>query len=293
MIKESASRKVFVVFNYIFFTLFSISIIVPFLNCIAISFSSYTAVSAGEVGIWPVGWDLQAYSRLVKNIQLWRTFGNTIIITVVNTILTIAIALMTAYALSNKYLIGKGAFMVFFLIPYYFGGGLIPTYLIITQLGLKNNFLVYILPSITSIYYIIVFRNIIAALPKELMESAEIDGATQPRILFSIIIPLIVPTIAAFIVFSAVGNWNTWFSSMVYMDDRKDWLLQYQLREILMGSGMTNVEMESSLADREHQVHSDTTKMAALMITVLPIIIVYPFVQKYFVKGVLVGAVKG
>lgn len=293
MIKESASRKVFVVFNYIFFTLFSISILVPFLNCIAISFSSYGAVTSGEVGIWPVGWDLQAYKRLVVNIQLWRTFGNTIIITVVNTVLTIAIALMTAYALANKYLIGKGAFMVFFLIPYYFGGGLIPTYLVITQLGLKNNFLVYILPSITSIYYIIVFRNIIAGLPKELMESAEIDGASQPRILFSIIIPLIIPTIAAFIVFSAVGNWNTWFSSMVYMDDRKDWLLQYQLREILMGSGMQNAEMESSLADREHQVHSDTTKMAALMITVLPIIIIYPFVQKYFVKGVLVGAVKG
>ena len=200
---------------------------------------------------------------------------------------------MTAYGLANKYLIGKGAYMVFFLIPYYFSGGLMPTYLIMTLLGLKNNFLVYILPAIVSIYYIIVFRNIIAALPKELMDSAEIDGATQPRILFNIVIPLIIPTIAAFIVFSAVGNWNSWYSSMVYMDEREGWLLQYQLREILMGSGMTNVEMESSLADREHQVHSDTTKMAALMVTVLPIIIVYPFVQKYFVKGVLVGAVKG
>lgn len=293
MVGKSNSRKLFEVFNYILFTLFCISIIIPFLNTIAISLSNADAVTRKLVGIWPIGLNTAAYKKLAVNLQFWRTFGNTVFLTVVNTTLVIVNALCAAYALANKYLIGKKIIMNYILIPYYFGGGLIPTYLLINNLGLNNSYLALILPSITSIYYIIVFRNLMAQLPQELVESAELDGASQPRILFNIIIPLIMPTIAAFIVFSAVANWNEWFGCMIYISDKKRWTLQYQLRDILVNANIMNPDLEKEMATGTVPIHPENLKMAALMLTILPIIIVYPFVQKYFMSGVLVGAIKG
>jgi len=293
MIRKSKSRIAFEIVNYTFFAIFCITIIIPFLNVIAVSLSSREAITKQIVGIWPVGFNTAAYEKIAINGPFWRTFFNTVFLTVVNTSLTIIIALCAGYAVANKYLAGKKLVMNYFLIPYYFSGGLIPTYLLINGLGLYNTYWALILPAITNIYYIIVFRNLISTLPKELIESAELDGASQPRILFNIIIPLIIPTIAAFIVFSAVANWNSWFSSMVYISDRKKWTLQYQLRDILVNAALVNPDLEKEMATGTVPMHPENLKMAALMVTILPIIIVYPFVQKYFMSGVLVGAVKG
>ena len=293
MITKTKSRKMFEVLNYLLFTIFCISIIIPFLNTIAISLSDAEAVTKKLVGLWPIGFNTVAYKKLAINSQFWRTFGNTVFLTVTNTVLVIVNALCAAYALSSKYLIGKKVIMYYILVPYYFSGGLIPTYLLINGIGLNNNYLALVLPVITSIYYIIVFRNLMAQLPQELVESAELDGASQPRILFNIIIPLIMPTIAAFIVFSAVANWNEWFGCMIYISDKKRWTLQYQLRDILINANIANPDLEKEMATGTIPIHPENLKMAALMLTILPIIIVYPFVQKYFMSGVLVGAVKG
>lgn len=291
MIDKSRSRTVFQIFNYALFSFFCVSIILPFVNAISISLSSKAEQLKAPIGLLPRGFTLEAYEKLVMSAQFLRTAMNTVFLTTVNTSLVIVISLAAGYALSSKYLIGKKVLMTYFMIPMFFSGGLIPSYLLIQKIGLNNTYGALIFPSIVSIFYIIVFRNMIDQLPKEMTESAEIDGASQPAILFRIIIPLVIPTIAAFIVFSAVAYWNEWFGCLIYIRDKHKWTLQYQLREILMSAQLTD-ESEKAMADKS-QVYSESLKMAALMITILPIIAIYPFVQKYFMSGVLVGAVKG
>jgi putative aldouronate transport system permease protein len=290
---KSGSRKVFEVFNYTLFIIFCISILVPFLNAIAISLSSSQAVVKGAIGIWPVGFNLEAYKKLVSSFQFLRTIGNTVFLTSVNTFLVILISLAAAYALANKHIIGKRFFFVFILIPMYFSGGLIPTYLLINNLGLNNTYGALILPAIVNIFYIIVFKNSIDQLPKELLESAEIDGASEPRILFKIILPLILPMVMAFVVFSAVAYWNEWFGVLLYIRDKHLWTLQFQLRDILINASLADAETQKAIVQNAPLINPENLKMAALMLTILPIIVIYPFVQKYFIHGQLVGAVKG
>jgi putative aldouronate transport system permease protein len=264
---------------------------VPFVNSISISLSSKAEQLKAPIGLLPRGFTIEAYVKLIMNSQFLRTAMNTLFLTALNTSLVIVISLAAGYALSSKYLPGRKAMMTYFMIPMYFSGGLIPSYMLIQGIGLNNSFGALIFPAIVNIFYIIVFRNMISQLPKELNESAEIDGAGQPTILFKIIIPLIIPTIAAFIVFSAVQYWNEWFGCLLYIRDKEKWTLQYQLREILISAQLSS-ELEKNMADKS-EVYSESLKMAALMISILPIIAIYPFVQKYFMSGVLVGAVKG
>lgn len=293
MINKSKPRLFFEIFNYSFFTIFCISIVVPFINAIAISLSNKTAIIQGKVFLLPNGFNLEAYKSLAVNLQFLRTFRNTVFLTVVQTALVIILSLAAGYALSSKYMIGKKILMIYIMVPMYFSGGLIPLYLLVNGLGMNNTYFALILPGCVSIFYIIVFRNMINQLPKEMVESAEIDGASQSRTLFHVIIPLIMPTIAAFIVFSAVAHWNEWFGCMIYIRKREMWTLQYQLRDILLNSKLANQETLEAMANQNTIIHPENLKMAALMLTILPIIIVYPFVQKYFMSGVLVGAVKG
>lgn len=292
MIKKSPSRRVFEVVNYTLFTLFGITILFPFINTIAISLSSFRAITLMEVTLWPVGFNVYSYQEIFKNSQFMRSFMNTVGLTIFNTTLVIFIALLGSYAIASKYFVGKKILMIYLLITFYFSGGLIPTYLLVTRLGLRDSYFAMILPQITSVYYIIIFRNIMARLPQSLLESAEIDGATHPTVLFRIVFPLVLPTVAAFVVFSAVAYWNEWFSCMIYISDRKKWTLQFQLREILMSARLADTGRPSLVPEGE-TLHPENIKMAALMVTIIPIIIVYPFLQKYFVHGVLVGAVKG
>lgn len=293
MLHRSLGERLFDWFNYLLFVLFCLTILVPFINAISISLSSYEAASIGKIGLWPQGFNLEAYHKLVNSKQFIRTFMNTVFLTVVNTTLVILLSLAAGYVMANKHLVGKQFLFTVLLIPMYFSGGLIPTYLLVNKLGLNNTYWALILPGIINIFYIIVFRNQINQLPQELIESAEIDGASEWRILFHIILPLVLPMAMAFVVFSAVAYWNEWFNVLIYIRDKKMWTLQFQLRDILISAELIDSEMEKSLFSSETLIHPNNLKMAALMLTILPIIIVYPFVQKYFIHGQLVGAVKG
>ncbi|TMV47889.1 carbohydrate ABC transporter permease [Paenibacillus mesophilus] len=293
MLHRSTSGRIFDVFNYLLFILFCISILVPFINAVAISLSSYDAAAIGNIGLWPKGFNIEAYHKLAYSKQFIRTFLNTVFLTVVNTALVIMLSLAAGYVMAHKHLVGRRLIFTILIIPMYFGGGLIPTYLLVNKLGLNNTYWALILPGIVNIFYIIVFRNQINQLPQELIESAEIDGASEMRILINIILPLVLPMAMAFVVFSAVAYWNEWFNVLIYIRDKKMWTLQFQLRDILVSAQLIDAEMESSLIKDETAIHPNNLKMAALMLTILPIIIVYPFVQKYFIHGQLVGAVKG
>lgn len=291
-IYRTRGRTVFEIINYTLFTLFCISIIFPFLNVLAISFSDYKAVSSMKVGILPIGFNVAAYKKLAFNLQFLRAIRNSIFLTIVNTTLVIVISLAAGYALSSNKLVGRKIIFTYFLIPMYFGGGMIPSYLLICKLKMVNTYWSLILPGIVSIFYVIVFRNQIAQLPKELIESAQLDGASEPMILIKIIMPLLVPMIMAFVVFSAVDNWNSWFGCMLYIQDQKMWTLQYQLRDILVNASIVDERGQVGL-NKSEMIHPENLKMAALMLSILPILVVYPFCQKYFISGVLVGAVKG
>jgi len=288
---RSPSRIVFEWINGIFMVIFSASILIPFINVLAISLSDAQAARRGLVGLWPVGWQFDAYVQLAGNYRFLHSFGNTIFLTITNTTLVILLSLASAYALSNKNLLGKTPIFYYFIITMFFNGGLVPTYLLVTNLGLYNTYWALILPSVVSIFYIIIFKNVIDQLPKELMESAEIDGAGDFRLLFRIVLPLVLPMTMAFVIFSVVGYWNEWFSVLIYTRDQNLWTIQYQLRDLLATSELS-AEKTLFLPDQV-KVDPKNLKMAALMTTVLPIVAVYPFVQKYFIHGQLVGAVKG
>lgn len=293
MRSRSKSKIAFDIVNYTIFIVFSLSILIPFFNVISISLSSPSALASGNVTIWPQGFNLDGYKQLFNSPQFLRTGLNSVFLTAVNTVLVILLSLAAGYALSNKNMIGKHIIFIYLLIPMYFSGGLIPTYLLVNTLGLNNTYGALILPAVINIFYIIVFKNTIDQLPKELLESAEIDGASEYSILFRITLPLIIPMAMAFVVFSAVNYWNEWFAVLIYIRDRSMWTLQFQLRDILINANLVDQATQDAIASNEPRVHSENLKMAALMVTILPIIIVYPFVQKYFIHGQLVGAVKG
>jgi putative aldouronate transport system permease protein len=291
---RSPSRRVFEIFNYTIFILFSISILIPFIHVASISLSSSEAVAKNLVSLWPIDFNLRAYEKVVTNSGFIRSFLNTLFLTIVNTVLVIIVSLSCAYALASKYIIGRNTIFMYIIITMFFSGGLIPTYLLVNNLGITNTYWALILPSISSAFYIIVFKNVIDRLPKELLESAEMDGANDFRVLFSIVLPLVLPMTMAFTIFSAVEHWNSWFGVLLYIREKDLWTLQFHLRDILINAKLSEEVEKNMIRDATiAPIHSENLKMAALMVTIIPIVVVYPFLQKYFIHGVLVGAVKG
>lgn len=293
MVYRSTSRIVFQICNYTFFLLFSVSILVPFIHAVSISFSSYAEVAQGNIGLWPKGWNTDAYVRLMANMSFLRSFGNSVMLTVVNTVLVILFSLCAGFALAHKHMVGRKVVFTYILITMFFNGGLIPTYLVVNALGLTNTYFALIFPSVCNVFYIIIFKNVIDQMPKDLLEAAEMDGAGEISTLFRVVLPLVLPMTAAFTVFSAVAYWNEWFNVLIYI--RKDalWTLQFHLRSILNDTISVNTIMLDAMIKGQDRIHPQNVKMAALMITVLPIVMIYPFVQKYFIHGQFVGAVKG
>lgn len=272
----------------------AITIIIPFLNCFSLSLSDPAAVRAGEVSLWPVGFNMKAYDLIFDDKQFFRAMLNTVFLTVVNTLLLITISLLAGYALQSKYCQHVKLKTLFILIPMYFGGGMIPSYILINNwLQLRDSYLAMVLPVLVSPFLIIIFRNNIANLPKEMSESAEIDGAGDFVILVRILLPLIVPTVIAFIISNAVGYWNEWFNCMIYIQSPSKYTLQYTLRNILATNTISPESLKGTAVNINDLVHPQNIKMAALFVTILPIMLIYPFLQRYFIHGVIVGALKG
>jgi putative aldouronate transport system permease protein len=289
---KSVSRRIFELFLYLGFLLFLLAIVIPFLNVIAISFSSKRAVQQYRVVIVPVEFQTKAYEAILSSRVFGTSLANSALLAVVNTTLSIAIALLAGYALANKDFIGRRVVFIYFLIPLYFSGGLVPFYLAVNSYGLNNTRLALILPYLVSVFYIIVFRNVIARLPKEIMESAEVDGANDEAVLFRIVFHLILPTIAAFAIFSGVGYWNEWFAVLIFVRDQSKWTLQYLLRSIYSNPSLGGGVLDVAIDDPENTLLPQNLINAAIICTVAPIMVIYPFLQRYFIHGVLVGAVK-
>ena len=296
-IKDSAADKVFYVLDWILLGFLMLVIIFPLLNVVSCSFSAPSAVGGGKVYLLPVGFNLDAYQALFREDQIMTGFLNTLFYTFFGTIINVTLTVMCGYPLSRQKIVGKKAIMFYFTFTMLFSGGMMPTYLLIKSLGLLNTRWVMLLPGAMSVYNMIVARTFFMnTIPNELNEAAEIDGASDFRLIFSVVLPLSAPIIAVLSLFYAVGHWNAFFDAFLYLSDPDLQNLQVVLRNFMANikammdsSGIT----DSIAAAQDAALFQDVLKYAVIVFTSIPILLVYPFVQKHFVKGVMVGSLKG
>ncbi|MFE5321548.1 carbohydrate ABC transporter permease [Paenibacillus sp. NPDC056579] len=286
--------ELFDLINYVLIVLACICMLYPFINVAAVSLSSYTAFVANPMLIWPKDFTLGAYEEILSHPILWKSYLNTIIVTVSGVIIGAFLYLITAYPLSKSHLRGRRLFMLLIVFTMLFNGGLIPNFYLMRSLGLLDTLAALILPALFSGFSLILMKNFMESLPEELEEAARIDGASEPYILFRVVFPLSMPIVATLGLFAAVGYWNNFFNGVVYIRSVEKWPLMLFLREIIEGSKMMEISTGGNAAELgAGTVPTETLKYATLMIVMLPILCVYPFLQKYFVKGLMLGSVKG
>lgn len=290
-IRVDPGYRAFQIFNIIFLVLVSWACLYPFLNTLATSFSGNSYVLRGEVGLLPKGFTLEAYARIVKDPEFYTGYFNTILYTVVGTLLSLFMTIATAYPLSRRGLIGKKYLMFFFVFTMYFGGGMIPGFLLIKNLHLMNTIWAIVLPPSLSVYNMLIMRTFFNGIPESLAEAAKIDGIGDFQLLMKIYLPLSKPIIATMTLFYAVGYWNDWFSALIYMSDASKHPVTLYLRSIVMGLTKQAMSGNISAADVA-AVAGKTVQGATVMLVTIPILCIYPFVQKYFVSGVMLGSVK-
>ncbi len=288
MRRSSLSRKIFVVCNTVFLVAVALLCLLPLVNLLAISFSGKSAANSGIVTFWPVDFTPLAYIKTFNNNNFVRSIIIALLRTSIGTILSMFIITTAGYALSKEFH-GRTALMWFFVFTMLFSGGLIPSYMVNTSLGLKNNFLVYILPGAFGCYNLILIMNFFKSIPKALEEAALIDGASFFTVLRKIYLPLSKAGLATVALFIMVGNWNEWFTGILYMSDTKNYPLASFLQVIVVQGNQQDLALDPTSAAA---MSERTIKAAQVFIGALPILMVYPFLQKYFVKGIVMGAVK-
>ena len=289
-IKRSAGDRAFDWINYLFLALFSLTILFPFWNLFVQSVSSPDSGVVDALQMWPKKFSAFNYKYVLANKYIWTGYRETLIRTIAGTALSVTLTAMGAYVLSKKKLPNRNFWTTVVLIPMFFSGGMIPSYLWMVNLHLIDNRLVLILPGLISSYNLIIMRNFFMSVPEGLEESAMIDGAGSIRIFFSIVLPISKAVLATVALWVMVGQWNAWFVATIYIRDANKLPLQVVLRRILMEGTQQMMDMNST--DTNH-VTPDTLKAATTFVCMLPIMCVYPFVQKYFVKGVIIGSLKG
>ncbi len=290
--KKSFSGIVFDVCNTIFMIFLIIITIYPFLYILLASFSNPSAlIKVQGLLLKPVGVSLDGYSAVLRNKDIVTGYLNTIAYVVVGTSASVLVTSLLAYALSRKRLKYAKHMMLFILFTMFFSGGMIPTYLVVKSVGLVNTRWAMILPTMLSTYNLIVMRTSFMGIPDSMEESARIDGANDLTILFRIILPLSSAVIAVMVLFYGVGQWNAWFNAMLYLKDRSLFPLQLILREILITSSTDNMMLDASTGNQASL--EEVVKYATIVVATVPILAIYPFLQKYFVKGVMIGALKG
>lgn len=289
MKKVSAGERVFTILNSTFLILLALICILPFFNIIATSFASTQEVVSNRFLLFPTTFSLDAYRFILSTPTIFRAMMVSVGVTAVGTTVSMFATSLMAYGLSRKYLFGRGAINFMVVFSMLFSGGMIPTFLVVRSLGLINSYWAMILPVAVNAMNMIIMRNFFQALPSSLEESAKMDGCTDFGVFFKIMLPLALPSIATISLFYAVTYWNTYMSAILYINDSAKWPIQILLRQIvIVSSGM---QADSSSVDVIPP--AQTIKMAVIVIATVPMLIAYPFVQKYFVKGALVGSVKG
>ena len=274
---------------YLLITLLAFICLYPFLNVLACSLSGYNPVLSGKVTFYPIEFTIEAYKQILGRTTIWTAMRTTILITLSGTALSLVLTILAAYGLSIQDLPGRRVMTGFILFTMYFGGGMIPTFLVVKGVGLYNTLGALFIPQSISVFNFIVMRTFFKELPDSLQDAARIDGASYLQVLFKIVLPLSLAVIATIGLFYAVGYWNSYFDALIYIQDGDKYTLQLRLRNMLFGSELGNAADDVGGT----VVMPQSLKMATVAVSTLPILIVYPWLQKYFVKGVMLGSVKG
>lgn len=286
---KTLGNRLFDIFNYSFLLIFSVACGLPFLYILAVSFTSPEEVAKGGIILFPKEWSLASYRYIFSTNTLVRSLMVSIYITVVGTFINLVFTSLMAYPLSKPHIRGRQFILLAVLFTMLFGGGLIPTYFVVKALGLTNTLWSLMIPSAISAFNLIVLKNFFQQIPDGLEDSAKIDGCSDLGVLFRIVLPLSMPAMATFALFYAVSHWNQFFNAVMYINDNTKWPIQVLLREIV-------ILAQSRIGDAsidETQIQPLTIRMAVIVFATVPILFVYPFLQKHFTKGVLLGSVKG
>ncbi len=293
--KISGPRRAFLIINTTLLVLFALLCLAPFLNLLATSLSSDEAVNAGKVGLLPVGFTMNAYKVLVTKIAFFRAFGMSALRVVLGTVVSVGVITLGAYPLSkgNDAFRGRMFYTVLFIITMFFSGGLVPTYIVITKLGLSDNILALILPTAMNAWNMVLLINFFRQIPKDLTEAATLDGAGHYRILFQIVLPVSLPALATVILFTGVQHWNNWFDGLIYMSP-DNFPLQTYIYNMINEANILRQQLVANPGDAAllAQIPTKTLESAQIFIAILPVIPLYPFAQKFFIKGLVLGSVK-
>ncbi|MGG3840877.1 carbohydrate ABC transporter permease [Paenibacillus thiaminolyticus] len=284
-IKASPGSRIFDAINIMLMILLVMIMMYPMVYVFSASISDNALVASGEVLLFPKQVTLVAYERLITNPDLWISYWNTIRYTVLHVALTLIVTAAMAYPLAKKWLPGRRTILLLAAFTLLFSGGMIPTFLVVQKLGLLDTIWAIVLPSLISTWYLFIMRTFFEALPEELEDAATIDGCNSLQVLLRIVLPLSMPVMVTIGLFTAVNQWNAFFDALIYLNDRSMYPLQIMLRNILIAG--TNVQGEGDMN------HLETLKYAMIIIATLPILCVYPFIQKYFVQGSMIGGIKG
>lgn len=266
----------------------------PLYNVLILSLSAPQEAATMKVYLWPKGFSIESYKLIVTDIRMWRSYGYTILYAAAGTLLMIFTSAIAAYPLTSKNLFGRKFVVAFILVPMYFGGGLIPTYLLMTRLHLYNNIWAMIVPGAVGIWNIILVKTYFSSIPVSLKESVQMDGANNYQILWGIYLPLSGPILAVVAIYTIVGIWNSWFNAMVYLPDENIQPLQLYLRRVLVEQSVDLTRLTSADAEAAVKKMLSNVQMryAMIIFTSLPVLVTYPFFQKYFLKGVMLGSLK-
>lgn len=297
-IKYSLVDRVFQTCVYLFLILALVVVLYPLIYIVSASISDPNAVSSGEMLLFPKGITFEGYKTILENESIWTGYANTIFYTVLGTSINLIVTIPCAYSLSRPDFGGKKFFTKFMVVTMFLSGGLIPTYLIVKNLGMINTVWAMVIPNAASVYNIVVTRTFFqSTIPRELEEAAIIDGCSDIKMFIKVILPLSLPIIAVMALFYGVGHWNGFFNALIYLSDRAMYPLQMVLREILVLQDMAanSTAMNSSMAEFVHSKQQlvQIIQYGAMIVSTLPVIVIYPFLQKYFVKGMMVGSIKG
>ncbi|GEQ61328.1 carbohydrate ABC transporter permease [Vagococcus lutrae] len=299
-IKDTKADKIFVGFVYLFLALALVIVLYPLVYIVSASISEPQFVNSGEMWLLPKGFTFEGYKTIFQNENIWRGYRNTIFYTALGTTINLAVTLPAAYALSRVDFYGKKLFMNFMLLTMFISGGLIPSYLLIKNLGMIDTIWALVIPNAASVYNIVVTRTFFqSSIPREMEEAAIVDGCSDFKMFIKIILPLSMPIIAVMGLFYGIGHWNSYFNALIYISNKSMYPLQMVLREILVlqdlssNSTATNVSASTAEMLYSKQQLVQVIKYGVMIVSTLPVIVVYPFLQRYFVKGVMIGSLKG
>lgn len=291
-LRDTVGDKIFYTINLILLAILALIVLYPVYFIVIASFSDPDAVLNGDVVLYPVKITFEGYAKILERTDIWRGYGNTILYTALTVVLSLLVTVPAGWALSRKTLPGKKLFMIYFIIPMFFGGGLIPFYNVMSSLGLVNTIWAVVLPSILSVWNLFMTKTFFeSSIPNSLIEAATIDGAGSFRIFATIVLPLSKAIIAVMALYYAVGQWNSYFNAMIFLQDETLYPLQLVLKEILIASESTTGGSGETILQQYRLANQ--LKYVSVIVSSVPVLCLYPFVQKYFAQGVMIGSLKG